>query len=373
VTSGRAIIPEIDGLRFVAIMSVVFFHMGTFVRTKAGLDSATQESVLESLLGIGHYGVQLFFAISGFILTLPFAESRQRGTAVPRLRVYMLRRVTRLEPPYLINLLLVTGALCLAFGQKFWDILPHLGASAFYLHNVIYGRGSDINNVAWTLEIEVQFYLLVPIFAQIFRIRSMGIRRAIMIVLWCLGTLVGAACEGRWQLTLVCQLPYFWTGVLLTDLTISRGDSSTRMPLFWDAIGLLGWLLAILVCIQDTYVPYLLAPCVLTAYLGALRGTVSSRIFKVPLLTTIGGACYTIYLYHYLIISALGRYSLRYWHSDSFLFMLVVQTAILVPAMLGISLTLFAIAERPFMDKTWPSRTHSWWKRLISIHPSSNR
>ena len=56
---------------------------------------------------VGFRGVELFFVISGFILGLPFAAHYLKGAAPVSLRKYYLRRLTRLEPPYIVALLVL--------------------------------------------------------------------------------------------------------------------------------------------------------------------------------------------------------------------------------------------------------------------------
>ena len=58
----------------------------------------------------------LFFAISGFILALPFAEHYLSGAPRPTLGRYYVRRVTRIEPPYVINLTILLALMLLRQG-----------------------------------------------------------------------------------------------------------------------------------------------------------------------------------------------------------------------------------------------------------------
>jgi peptidoglycan/LPS O-acetylase OafA/YrhL len=128
----------------------------------------------------GYRGVNLFYVISGFILGVPFAEHRLLGQPPVSLPRYFLRRLTRLEPPYVLNLL-ICAALLLATGSSIAGLLPHFAASAFYVHNLWYGEQSLINPVAWSLEIEVQFYCLAPLLAVLFSIRSRFWRMAVLL------------------------------------------------------------------------------------------------------------------------------------------------------------------------------------------------
>ena len=82
-SSGR-FIPEIDGLRFIAIGAVVAYHVGDFVRTKTG--HGWSDSALSLFLSHGYFGVPLFFVISGFIISLPFLERIETGRPRPSLK-----------------------------------------------------------------------------------------------------------------------------------------------------------------------------------------------------------------------------------------------------------------------------------------------
>ncbi|MGH7634807.1 MAG: acyltransferase family protein, partial [Gemmatimonadaceae bacterium] len=147
-TSGR-FIAEVDGLRFVAIALVVFFHVHDYITTKFRLPTGAvgNEDLLDRIAATGHYGVHLFFIISGFVLALPFAAHHLAGRPPVRLRAYFLRRLTRLEPPYILALLGLSAAIILTHTPHL-SLLPHLLASLGYVHNIVYGVPSTIDVVA---------------------------------------------------------------------------------------------------------------------------------------------------------------------------------------------------------------------------------
>ena len=178
ITSSGRFIPEIDGLRFFAIGAVLLFHVNGYYRDKCGrtFDPPLEQDPLYLLFNLGNIGVQLFFVLSGFILALPFAEHHLLGAPKVPLKGYYYRRLTRLEPPYIVNLLLLFSARVLLAGTAL-GLLPHLLASLFYVHSLTYGTWSRINFVAWSLEIEVQFYLLAPLLAWLFAIPGRRLRR----------------------------------------------------------------------------------------------------------------------------------------------------------------------------------------------------
>jgi peptidoglycan/LPS O-acetylase OafA/YrhL len=197
VTSSVALIPQIDGLRALAVLLVIGHHafaiylqdthrLGTQLLPRDwGLISSRSALVLWGL----HlaFGVQIFFVISGFVVSIPFARSLLRGAPAPSTKLYFLRRLIRIEPPYFVNMLVGFGLLVIPWHQPRWYFgvmvkifSPHLLASLVYLHALIFGEPSWINGIAWTLEIEIQFYLLMPLIAQLFRIRRDAVRRVRM-------------------------------------------------------------------------------------------------------------------------------------------------------------------------------------------------
>src|ERR1700679_2638582 len=112
-TSGEWL-PEIDGLRFVAIASVLLFLMQGQLEHHYALAIHPPFTGFARAVDFGNRGVPLFFVISGFILALPFARHHPLAAPAPSLRKYFLRRLTRLEPPYLLNLALVAVGITIA-------------------------------------------------------------------------------------------------------------------------------------------------------------------------------------------------------------------------------------------------------------------
>ena len=191
-TSSGRVIAAIDGLRSLAILAVIMHHLGGFVAQRTpGLEfEAARQTVAYRLTNVANSGVQLFFVISGFVLSLPFAEQLLANGKAVGLVHYLKRRVYRLHPPYLVNLVVLSMLMWCVKGEALSGMGPHLLASAFYLHNALYRSMSTINGVAWSLEVEVQFCLLAPLLAMLYRIRPAGLRRCLIgvsiavVVLW---------------------------------------------------------------------------------------------------------------------------------------------------------------------------------------------
>ena len=230
ITRGRRFIAEVDGLRFVAISAVVLYHLSqhTLTRHMAGASVQPGEAWLTKLLDLGHYGVQLFFVLSGFLLALPFAKWRLGLGDKPSLRAYYFRRLTRLEPPYMVAMLLLFAGppLVASWMSGGWSLWPNLLASLVYQHNLIFGAMNPINPVTWSLEIEVQFYMLAPALAVVFSIGNAVARRAALFVFMLASRWCGVSFRPSWSpLTTACcgtwstsprascsRISIFWTG-----------------------------------------------------------------------------------------------------------------------------------------------------------------
>jgi peptidoglycan/LPS O-acetylase OafA/YrhL len=247
ITSGATWIPEIDGLRFVAIAAVVIYHIGGQTMSKSGVAWTTQAwylPIMHFFLN-GSRGVQLFFVISGFILGRPFARQHLLGEKRVKLGDYYLRRVTRLEPPYILNLLILTLAIALYMHTPWPALLTHLLASVFYLHGLSYREVSWINGVTWSLEIEIQFYIFVPLLVLLYRIRKTSLRRGVFLAAilffsvfekWAFAQNFTSPRESILYETVIVSLQFFLSGLLLSDIYLTSLPQ-WRPNILWDVAG----------------------------------------------------------------------------------------------------------------------------------------
>jgi peptidoglycan/LPS O-acetylase OafA/YrhL len=363
MTSGSWI-PQIDGLRFVAITSVLLFHILGQLSERTGHSIAIQPRyhLLTQLVGNGDRGVLLFFVISGYILARPFLRQHRMGGKRVALGAYYLRRVTRLEPPYILALLIYTTAF-IGFGVPLQAMLPHLAASMFYLHNFIYRTISTIDFVTWSLEIEIQFYLLAPFLGMVYMVRRTVLRRSILLVLIVAGGAFNLYAshhqDAIWRWTMFNYLHYFLTGFLLADIVEGNQQQPYR-SIAWDAVSLVCWpIVFALPRVQDSmiWLPVLILPL----YLAAFYGPVSNRFFRAPFVALVGGMCYSYYLMHMLIISVVFKATRHLAVFHDFLLNYLVQIATLGAA-IGLLATLYYIViERPCMDPQWPRKA---WRVL---------
>ncbi len=376
-TSGRALIPEIDGLRSVAIMSVVFFHGAGYFAAAVShrSDGSAIDGFLVRLFEVFDYGVPLFFVISGFILALPFAAHYLKGEKRPDLRNYFLRRITRLEPPYIValaamlalklaGLVSVPGA---ADGNAApGELLMHFAASLFYVHNIVYGEMSSILGLAWSLEVEVQFYILAPLLTLLFTIRSSQLRRLIIIIaIGAMSRLFGVDKPSD-GLSILNHAPYFLAGMLLADLHLTGLDRCVGTPStadrklsainLWDLLALIG-LAACFLAPAYSFAPALTVPWLaLLAFASVFRAGPVRSFFRAAPVVILGGMCYSIYLWHSTVIGAARSPLIKIlgaeptWTSRV-TFVLVAA----VPAVV-VSAGFFLLVERPTMIPRWPQK-----------------
>ena len=160
-TLARRHIPELDGLRGLAALAVVADHLS---KTYLPLVQGTVLHAMLSLWQFGLAGVDVFFALSGFLITGILLE--KRGTPHSYRNFYM-RRVLRLAPAYLLTLVLV-GVLIPGSG-------PYLLLSFVYLANMSSFFHVEMSfGVFWSLSVEEHFYLLWPWLVRFIKLRGLA-------------------------------------------------------------------------------------------------------------------------------------------------------------------------------------------------------
>jgi len=360
IITSNSFIPEIDGFRFLAILAVVIPHL--YLQCGPLPTHTAFAKAFASVFAEGRRGVLLFFTISGFILALPFARHHLAAGKPVKLASYFKRRLTRLEPPYIVAM----AIRCLIF--VFRDglslgLLLHLSASLLYLHNFIYDTASTINPPAWSLEVEVQFYLLAPILARVFQIKSKSARRLTIILTMLIAGALSAhyiVQSGRWWISLAYYLHYFLAGFLLCDLYLTENLSAIP-KLVWDLIGTaaLAW---IFFGAAPFY--YVTLPFVIVAlYLAGLNGTIYRAIFACRPISIIGGMCYSLYLTHTAVLAAMTPLVHRVMEMPLGDLRLPIILALCLSAVLAVGTLFFVLIERPCMDPNWPHQLKLFLKR----------
>lgn len=350
-----------------ALILVIMLHVERYlVESRPAVGGG---GFLQTLVERGGAGLLIFFALSGFLLGLPFARAAAGSGRPVSLRQYMKRRLTRVAPPYVVSMTLLFVALIAFRGANLFDVLPDFLASLGYVHNVIFNNWSLINAPAWSLEVEVQFYLLAPVIGLVYLMARRSVRLGLLIAA---GSAVGVVqlavlrdMAWRADLTLVGNLQYFLAGMLVADLVALPGAGSGREATrrwlggtawLWDVAAVCGFAV---VMVSEGYpvaramlLPYGAVACLM----GALRGTVVPKLLSRPWMHTIGSMSYSAYLLHVAVISLVGTSSVRLAVGDAFLPNLALQVVVLGVLIAAVSAAFFMAVERPCMDPDWPTK-----------------
>ncbi|AMM33761.1 hypothetical protein SA2016_3096 [Sinomonas atrocyanea] len=295
---GLGHVPALDGIRALAIILVVVYH-----------------AVMPVHFG-GAGGVDIFFALSGFLITTLLLEEHDAHGGIS-LRRFYLRRVIRLYPPLLIMLavVFVPIAVLMGTGNAAWGSLMAL----FYLMPVGAETGADSLSAyahTWTLGLEEWFYFVWPLALVLLvkgarTVHGQRRRRAIAVA--------GAAAVGlgTWALVLeattghmsfILRASGLFAGCALA-LVLHGSDLRARA---WH--GLLGVALIGFSVVHSSIVPLSIihtlaaAAGTLLLIVAIVRGGDGplQRLLSLRPLTYVGRISYEIYLWHYPVLCVLG-------------------------------------------------------------------
>ena len=301
---------EIDGLRSVAVLPVIFFHAGWH------------------FFGGGFVGVDIFFVISGYLITTIIADELSRGE-FSILRFYE-RRAKRILPALFV---VCTASLFMAWlflhSRDFSDFTSSLVAVATFSSNILFWLEADYFDTAaemkpmlhtWSLAVEEQFYIFFPL---------------LLMALWKLGQtrlawIIGAICLGslalaQWQVVHAPMAAFFLLPARAWELGIGalcafylRGSPAPLGLALKNALSLLGLgLIAYAIFAFDARTPTpsvtTLAPTLGTALiiLFASPGTWVQSLLSLRPMVAVGLISYSAYLWHQPLMSFARHNSLE--------------------------------------------------------------
>ena len=344
----------VDSLRGMAATAVVATHILYGSPLEKPLTRAVPSQV-RWLMNRGGTGVQAFFVLSGFVIVLSVAR------LVPTLRearLFALRRQLRLDPPYWAMmatvLALAVAERAMGFVTDRFPSAVDIVANAFYVQR-LFGR-PEVVGVAWTLCIEIQFYLFVLILLFVARGVARRARReggaisspffvplllATAVASLAVASLCGRPWSGRLGILFIEYWHYFVLGALACLACLRRCS--------WKLGGALG-VLAVVVALLA---PAQLAPADAVVGLGTfvvLQVSIrlpgfGTRLGSVRLLQYLGSRSYSIYLVHTPMVRLVLRSGYKVTHDSRIAaqaWMVLALTVSLVAAEL-----LHRFVERP--------------------------
>ena len=349
--------PEIDGLRAVAVVPVILFHLG-----------------IPSIPG-GFLGVDVFFVISGFLITTIIQAELEAGTFT--FRGFYARRIRRILPALLVVLAstMVAGWLFLSrveypvMGRDAIATLVGTANISFFLNSNAYW-GPTANDLlflhTWSLSLEEQFYLGFPLILWLFaRFRWSGLRFLLigLILASFLLFMIGSrqAPDATFYLlpTRVWELA---TGALLAVLGRNPTDQPDS-PFLNSSLGLIGLLLicaaySLAVRPGSRTAPAVLGTAMVTQF--ARRG-VAHTLLSQWAMVHIGKLSYSLYLWHWPLLAFCRKMQ---W---------------MVPGVLVIGLA-YLLSLATYHQSVWRTWPHSGWQgawhvqaELMTPRSSRNR
>ena len=291
---------DIDGLRALAVVPVVFFHAG--IKPFSG----------------GFTGVDVFFVISGYLITSLIEDEIQQGR-FSIIRFYE-RRVRRIFPALFAVLILTSvAAWRLMLPHQFYNFAKSVFATALFISNIQFWREGGYFAApalekpllhTWSLAVEEQFYIIFPLFLFIVHKRLKA-----RLVVWLAGLAIGSFALSAWGTAHEPSATFYLAPTRAWELLLGSLLAVRAIPRFkswiWRelggafGLGLIMWGLFTLTVQSPFPGANALFPAGGTAlliYTASDRETVTGKMLSAKPLVFVGLISYSLYLWHWPIL-----------------------------------------------------------------------
>ena len=356
-------------MRALAASSIVVFHVWLYgAEGQHRLDLGPFTVAFAQL----RTGVTLFFVLSGFLLFRPYVAAALRRTRRPSTRSYFRNRALRIVPAYWVILL----AVAVLFQRELWTAPQQLAANLFLAQNYVpaFILGPGIAP-AWSLAIEVVFYLVLPLLGAaairlavdhgVGRVWAAFVPVGFMLALGIASKVALHEMEGGlrsvWALAFFTHADWFAAGMALAVLRVLWEDGELRLPRWWQSgalVGAVGFALAG-VKLQGAFLSFLEYQTLMAVACGFLLALVvfaePGNLFVrflcwKPVLAT-GLASYSLFLWHDPLVRAFRDAGLTLSGRPGFVFNLF-----LIALVSGMAATLtYRFVEKPALARKRPS------------------
>lgn len=310
--------PGLDGLRAIAVLGIIIYHLN------------------KQWLTGGFLGVDTFFVISGYLITSLLLKEYD-DTGIIKLKSFWIRRLKRLLPAVIVLLMVVGTATLLLKSDNIIRVKHDIIAAIFYVSNWWYIE-KDVNYFEqfsfmplkhlWSLAIEEQFYIFFPVIL-VTLLLTIKKRYKIGFIFWGVSIISLGLMMFIYSINGDHSRVYFGTDTRLQTLLLGvilaflwppfklKNDPPKVVKYVIDSIGSLSFIVLILLffIINDEtnwiYDGGFYLISILTLFIIASvvhPSTWIAKIFSNPVLVFIGKRSYSLYLWHFAVISFVHSY-----------------------------------------------------------------
>ena len=309
---------SIDSLRGLSVLAVCLFHF-------AGRDGFLPDDLIKQFAR-NSTGVIQFFVISGFVIPWSMVRGGYRLWDFPR---FFLRRMVRLEPPYLVALcsvVVLSVVYAWVKGQPFpptpgwWSqVLSHLGYTTRFF-------GFDwLDDVYWTLAIEFQFYLLIGLTFPLLSQAHSLTRWAATIVFVLIGL---SAFVLPIKVTVLTYTPIFALGIVV----------------FQYRSGLINWRMLWMTLVALTAFIWWMSTAKIALVAGATAAVIANVDRGWAPLTRLGAVSYSLYLFHATLGGAIINLGIKHTNTAAGRYLVLVAA---LTASVVVAIAVYWLVERP--------------------------
>ncbi len=349
--------PDIDGLRAIAVLAVIFYHLD-----------------FTSISG-GFVGVDIFFVISGFLITKIIYAEIQAGCF--SISEFYIRRIRRIFPALffivlitaIFSIFLISDPQRIEFSKSVISMALFVSNLFFWMHDDYFSVASELKPLlhTWTLSVEEQFYIVFPLLLVITRFFSRAKLATWLIILLLMSLSISIYLSGRFPSANFYLAPTrAWE--FLSGSLLAIGILPETKPLWLKNIAaLLGLFLIIassLLLDDHSVFPGInaiyptLGTC-LIIYANSVKQTSVSVFLSNRPIRYIGLISYSLYLWHWPVIALLKNNltgELQNWHQWLILLLVFV-----------LSVLSYHFIERPFRKNTYLRKRVNLKTGLVAV------
>ncbi|MDR0824094.1 MAG: acyltransferase [Prevotella sp.] len=293
----------IDSLRGIAVLMVVLVHIRNVLNDTTLFFPA--DSILHRIIGSGGYGVQLFFIVSAYTLTMSYYN---RIDEAARTKKFFIRRFFRIAPMYYLAIIYFTLDKYLQFNLANPDFsaipLRSLISNVFFTNALIPEHTNNYVPGGWSVSVEFIFYFLMPLICS--RIKSVNSAMLLFLATLTFAVIIDPIFRIYTiypyfqEYNFFVQLPVFPLGVM-TYLYLNNKDKTLK-PFT------LACLMASLLVFCYIALPKHILFSLLFALVLIIQSRYSFKALSNKLLAEVGKVSFSLYLVHFAVIYLFNRF-----------------------------------------------------------------